>query len=92
MTSSELFKDYPVSPAAWDEMCTPSEIRKPYRGIFNFLSSISNEELSRKEELAKGLFMSQGVTFTVYSSGDDLIQLMLERLLNSDNIGVVLLQ
>ena len=39
--------------------------------IFNFLSDTGIEELNKKEELAKRLFMSQGITFTVYSSGED---------------------
>ena len=72
MISSEMFKDYPVSPAVWDEMCSVDEVRTQYRNIYNFLSTIPNEELSKKEELAKGLFMSQGVTFTVYSSGEGI--------------------
>jgi uncharacterized circularly permuted ATP-grasp superfamily protein len=72
MSSQELFKDYPVSPMVWDEMCSNNSIRDQYRVIHEFLQSISGEELSKKEELAKGLFMSQGVTFTVYSSGEGI--------------------
>jgi uncharacterized circularly permuted ATP-grasp superfamily protein len=72
MGSSELFKEYPLIPSVWDEMCTNDAIRNQYKGVFNFLSSMSLEELNKKEELAKGLFMSQGVTFTVYSSGEGI--------------------
>lgn len=72
MHSSDLFNDYPVSDRVWDEMCSTSEIRKHYRGIYDFLVSVPNEELTRKEELARGLFMRQGVTFTVYSSGEGI--------------------
>lgn len=72
MNSNELFNDYPVTSAIWDEMFGQQEIRKHYRGIYQFLQSVSPEELSKKEELAKRLFMSQGVTFTVYSSGEGI--------------------
>lgn len=72
MHSSELFSEYPVSDRVWDEMCSTSEIRNHYRGIYDFLVSVSNEELTRKEEFARGLFMRQGVTFTVYSSGEGI--------------------
>jgi uncharacterized circularly permuted ATP-grasp superfamily protein len=72
MTSPDLFNDYPVSDMVWDEMCTSTEIRKQYQGIHSFLGSVPGEELTKKEELARGLFMRQGVTFTVYSSGEGI--------------------
>jgi uncharacterized circularly permuted ATP-grasp superfamily protein len=70
--SADLFKDYPFNSAVWDEMCSDQRIRSQYEGVYNFLRSIPGEELNKKEELAKGLFMSQGVTFTVYSSGEGI--------------------
>lgn len=70
--SSDMFDSYPTSPSIWDEMCTDHKIRIPYEGIVNFLKSIPGDELTKKEELARGLFMSQGVTFTVYSSGEGI--------------------
>src|SRR5688572_17286819 len=72
MDSSTLFKDYPLSPSVWDEMCMQGHIRQPYKSVFDYLNSISSDELSKKEELARGLFMRQGVTFTVYSSGEGI--------------------
>ena len=36
------------------------------------MQQLSIEELNKKEELAKRLFMSQGITFTVYSSGEGI--------------------
>lgn len=72
MNSNDLFGDYPISTSIWDEMYGHNEIRKQYLGIHQFLQSVSAEELSKKEELAKRLFMSQGVTFTVYSSGEGI--------------------
>lgn len=70
MSSSPLFESYPVSSAIWDEMFSQDSIRDQYRGVYSFLQNIPADELNSKEELAKRLFMSQGVTFTVYSSGE----------------------
>jgi uncharacterized circularly permuted ATP-grasp superfamily protein len=72
MQTSELLKNYLVDPRTWDEMYTSSTVRQQYEGMVNFLQQMSTEELSKKEELAKRLFMSQGITFTVYSSGEGI--------------------
>lgn len=72
MESKELFGNYPVTPNIWDEMYDLHKVRKPYQGIFHFLQQIPVDELSKKEELARRLFMSQGITFTVYSSGEGI--------------------
>ena len=67
---SDLFTNYPISSSIWDEMYDKERIRTPYQEIYNFLLNIPGDDLSKKEELAKRLFMSQGITFTVYSSGE----------------------
>jgi uncharacterized circularly permuted ATP-grasp superfamily protein len=72
MQTSELLNNYLVDPRTWDEMYTSSTVRQQYEGMVNFLQQMSIEELSKKEELAKRLFMSQGITFTVYSSGEGI--------------------
>jgi uncharacterized circularly permuted ATP-grasp superfamily protein len=72
MQTSELLNNYIVDPRTWDEMYTSSTVRQQYEGVVNFLQQMSTEELSKKEELAKRLFMSQGITFTVYSSGEGI--------------------
>jgi len=72
MESKELFGNYPITPDIWDEMYDHNKVRRPYQGIFNFLQQIPVDELSKKEELARRLFMSQGITFTVYSSGEGI--------------------
>ena len=72
MQTSELLNNYLVDPRTWDEMYTSSTVRQQYAGMVNFLQQMSIEELSKKEELAKRLFMSQGITFTVYSSGEGI--------------------
>lgn len=73
MIDSTAFKDYPISEGVWDEMYGANhEIRRQYAGVFEFLKSQPPGELQKKEELARHLFMSQGVTFTVYSSGEGI--------------------
>ncbi|NOT73974.1 MAG: circularly permuted type 2 ATP-grasp protein [Cyclobacteriaceae bacterium] len=72
MEAADLFKKYPHNPLVWDEMHAPDRVRPQYQKVFDFLLDISAEELNKKEELAKRLFMSQGITFTVYSSGEGI--------------------
>jgi len=72
MSSSNPLNEYGAIANTWDEMFHQQEIRKHYRGVYNFLQSIPAEELNKKEDLARRLFMSQGVTFTVYSSGEGI--------------------
>jgi uncharacterized circularly permuted ATP-grasp superfamily protein len=72
MQSTDLFDKYAITPSTWDEMYQNEKVRLPYQNVFNFLRNIPGDELSKKEELAKKLFMSQGITFTVYSSGEGI--------------------
>lgn len=72
MPNTSLFNQYELAPRTWDEMYDDKQVRVQYQNIFDFLRSIPGEELNKKEELAKKLFMSQGVTFTVYSSGEGI--------------------
>src|SRR5580692_9008667 len=72
MQTGELLNNYNVEPNVWDEMYTSRSVRPQYEGVVDFLQQMSVEELNKKEELAKKLFMSQGITFTVYSSGEGI--------------------
>lgn len=72
MTSAELFKQYEVAEGTWDEMKARDDFRGHYQRVLEYLSHVSGDELNKKEELAKSLFMSQGVTFTVYSHGEGI--------------------
>jgi len=72
MLPNELLNSYDVGVHAWDEMYAHQAVRPQYQGVVEFLQQMSIEELSKKEELAKRLFMSQGITFTVYSSGEGI--------------------
>ena len=72
MLTTPLFHNYALAPRTWDEMYDDEKVRFQYRNVFDFLQRIPADELSKKEELAKRLFMSQGITFTVYSSGEGI--------------------
>lgn len=70
--SNKIAESYPIVSDVWDEMFSINNVREQYKGFQSFLQSTPPEELQKKEELAKRLFMSQGVTFTVYSSGEGI--------------------
>ena len=72
METPNLFQKYPHQPQVWDEMYDADVVRTPYQKVFEFLQQIPADELNKKEELARRLFMSQGITFTVYSSGEGI--------------------
>ena len=72
MQTSELLHNYLVDSNTWDEMYTDKSVRRQYQSVVDFMQQMSIEELNKKEELAKRLFMSQGITFTVYSSGEGI--------------------
>jgi uncharacterized circularly permuted ATP-grasp superfamily protein len=60
-------------PDTWDEMyISDNNLREQYHKIINYLEKESANDLNKKEELAKSLFMSQGITFTVYDSGEGI--------------------
>ncbi len=69
---SEIFNSYSLAPNRWDEMYAGSEVRDPYHNVFEYLKAIPQSILDGKEDLAKKLFMSQGITFTVYSSNEGI--------------------
>lgn len=72
MQANELLQSYLVDADTWDEMYKDASVRTQYKKVLDFLQQLSVEELNKKEELAKRLFMSQGITFTVYSSGEGI--------------------
>jgi uncharacterized circularly permuted ATP-grasp superfamily protein len=72
MSTASIFNNYEVPPKTWDEMYAEGDVRTPYQSVHDFLKQFSQDELSKKEEMARRLFMSQGITFTVYSSGEGI--------------------
>lgn len=72
MKATTLFDNYTTRPDTWDEMYDQINVRDPYKKVFDFIATLPAAELNKNEELARKLFMSQGVTFTVYSSGEGI--------------------
>lgn len=72
MTQPTAFSDYCLVPDAWDEMCAGGAIRPQYQKVFETLNQLSAATLSGKDQLASELFLSQGITFTVYSDNEGI--------------------
>lgn len=73
MNNNYLFSSYEKLPSTWDEMyCENKEFRAQYEGFVEYLKKTSPEKLTKKEDLSKQLFMSQGVTFTVYNDNEGI--------------------
>ena len=63
---------YHVQPNVWDEMFAADALRDAYKLFVGNVEGLSVDEMNRRDELAKKLFMTQGITFTVYSSGEGI--------------------
>ena len=72
MKEYSLLKSYREDPRIWDEMFSSSGIRTSYTKFVSAIEDLSVTEMNHKDELAKKLFMSQGITFTVYNSGEGI--------------------
>jgi uncharacterized circularly permuted ATP-grasp superfamily protein len=72
MKAADFLHNYYVDSNTWDEMYADNQLREPYRNVVEFMQHLNIEELNKKEEMAKKLFMSQGITFTVYNSGEGI--------------------
>ena len=73
MQESAYFDKYSPISGVWDEMyAQDARVRDHYSKVIEYISGESADDLNKKEELAKRLFMSQGITFTVYNSGEGI--------------------
>jgi uncharacterized circularly permuted ATP-grasp superfamily protein len=72
MEGHSLLANYHEQPRVWDEMFAAGGIRAGYQNFVSAIQNLSAGEMTHKDELAKKLFMSQGITFTVYSSGEGI--------------------
>ena len=93
MQTSELLQSYFVDGNTWDEMYADASVREQYKKAVEFMQQLSVEELNKKEELAKRLFMSQGITFTVYNSGEGIEKIfpfdIIPRIITSDEWALI---
>src|SRR5215210_8710712 len=72
MKEYSLLQSYHNQPGVWDEMFGNEGIRSQYASFVSAIENIPPIEMTHKDELAKKLFMSQGITFTVYNSGEGI--------------------
>lgn len=72
MTENTLLQSYSDQPGVWDEMFSREGVRDHYRNFVGAIQDLSSDEMTHKDEMAKKLFMSQGITFTVYNSGEGI--------------------
>jgi len=72
MENIEYFKQYQTISGVYDEMKNADSVRKHYDSFMSAFQNIDALEMTLKDELAKKLFLTQGITFTVYSSGEGI--------------------
>ncbi len=73
MKQNELFESYFSPPQLWDEMKgNDGQVRIQYQAVLEELSKLPTDALRRKEDLARQLFMNQGITFTVYFENEGI--------------------
>ncbi len=74
MQESGYFSQYHPIDGVWDEMYGADTIRSHYSKSYRLPveKKVNPDDLTKKEELAKRLFMSQGITFAVYSGSEGI--------------------
>jgi uncharacterized circularly permuted ATP-grasp superfamily protein len=72
MKGNAMFDRYSPLCSVWDEMFDGGRVRDHYDRFAAAIQDLSPDAMSKKDELAKKLFMTQGITFTVYSSGEGI--------------------
>jgi len=72
MNGDFLFQQYPTVPHIWDEMKDEASVRQQYQSIYETVSKLKLTDLEQKDKLASELFMSQGITFTVYTDNEGI--------------------
>lgn len=67
MRSPTLLHEYSSTAGIWDEMRDTDQVREHYSKVFHALQQLDVSILQQKDKFAGELFLSQGITFTVYS-------------------------
>lgn len=70
MSLPKILESYHIQSNVWDELMSQRGVRESYLQLVKTLEGLSAEEMGNKDELAKKLFMTQGITFTVYSDNE----------------------
>jgi uncharacterized circularly permuted ATP-grasp superfamily protein/uncharacterized alpha-E superfamily protein len=64
---------YPLPRGSWDEMFRPDGLPRAHtEGFFNFLSSLSHEEIEQRWDLGLRLIRENGVTYNIYTGNEGL--------------------
>lgn len=63
-----------LDPKGWDEMFSNKGVRNSYRNVLHTLQNLNPESIEQKQKQASDFFMSQGITFTVYSDDNQGIE------------------
>jgi uncharacterized circularly permuted ATP-grasp superfamily protein len=63
---------YESEDAVWDEMISNEQVRDGYKKFVEAIQNLPLADMNAKDELAKKLFMAQGITFTVYSNSEGI--------------------
>ena len=72
MFFEDYFNNYQLISGVFDEMKSDVGVRKHYDLFMSAFQEVNASEMGLKDELAKKLFLTQGITFTVYSSGEGI--------------------
>lgn len=82
-----LFNNYFPLDSVYDEMAG-ADIRRHYRAFVSSFTKLGSDEVALREDMAKNLFMKQGITFTVYSDGEGIEKIfpfdMIPRIIPAD--------
>ena len=67
-----LLNHYQTLESVFDEMMSDQFVRSHYQDFISSFEKLETLEMDQKSELAKKLFMTQGITFTVYNDGEGI--------------------
>lgn len=70
MSLPQILESYAIQPNVWDELMSKDGVRDSYHQVVKAIEGLSAEEMGIKDELAKKIFMTQGITFTVYADNE----------------------
>lgn len=67
-----LLNQYRPLENVFDEMMANHFVRNHYQEFISSFEKLDSSEMDQKSELAKKLFLTQGITFTVYNDGEGI--------------------
>ncbi len=93
MTIPKILESYNPQEDIWDELMGEDGVRPIYEQFVRSIEGISHEEMEGKDDLVKKLFMTQGITFTVYSDREGVEKIfpfdIIPRVISSEEWSVI---